>query len=517
MDLTTIPSDPGCYIYRDSHDNIIYIGKAKSLKKRVSSYFQKTDHDPKTAVLVSHINSVDTIITKNEKEALILENNLIKKHQPKYNIDLKDSRRYAYIMLTKEEFPRLIIARNKSEDGYYFGPFVSAEVRDNILKIANNMFKIRTCRKLPKRVCLRYHMKLCDAPCIGNINKTDYGKLVENSKSLLSGRQELLVKELKENMKQASSNQEYEVAKTTRDQIYAIESLNEKQNMETNKKYDQDVINYMVKESNVYLAIFKVDKGVMSGKAEFNFSYKEEFLEEFLVQYYSEEKIPKEIIIPEHVTEEMENYLSDIKGASVALTIPERGEKKDLMDLVKKNIEKSFFENELALDDLKEKLNLPILPKIIECFDISHLSGTDSVGSMVIFVNGKADKSGYRRFRIKTIEGIDDFAMIAEVVRRRYSRLIEEKKDMPDLIMIDGGKGQLSSACGEIIKLGLKIPTISLAKKNEEVYFPGSEFPKTYDRKSRALQLLQRIRDEAHWFAITYQKLLRKKRVLEQK
>ena len=233
------------------------------------------------------------------------------------------------------------------------------------------------------------------------------------------------------------------------------------------------------------------------------------------MQYYSEEKIPAEIIVPEEISLGFEDYLAELKGKKVIFIVPQKGEKKDLLDLVKKNIEKSFLDSELSLEDLKEKLNLPVLPKVIECFDISHLSGTDSVGSMVRFLDGKPDKSGYRRFRIRVVEGIDDFAMIGEVVKRRYTRLLFEKKAMPDLIMIDGGKGQLSSACDVLISLRLKIPIISLAKRNEEVYLPGLTLPKAFDKKSRALQLLQRIRDEAHRFAITYQKLLRKKRVLE--
>ncbi|MFH2020284.1 MAG: excinuclease ABC subunit UvrC [archaeon] len=517
MDITLIPHSPGCYLFKDINNRIIYIGKAKNLKKRVASYFQKKGHDTKTQVLVSQIYDADFIVTTNEKEALLLENNLIKKHFPKYNIILKDSKKYAYILLTKEEYPRLLVARNMEEKGDYFGPFTSAEKRDIVLKFANDVFRIRTCRKLPKRACLRYHMKLCDAPCINKITEIDYQKLVDDAKTLLSGRDKELQRQLKARMDEYSINQDYEIAKNIRDQIFSLQSLSERQNVETQKTYDQDIINFVRNKEDVHLAVFNVNKGVLFGKSEYDFEYYDGFLEEFISQYYSEEKIPKEIIIPEKVSPAMQEYLSELNGSKVRVRVPFKGEKLQLLMLVKKNLEKSYMEDELALLDLQQKLNLPVLPKIIECFDISHLSGTDSVGSMVRFTDGKPDKSNYRRFRIKTVQGIDDFAMIAEVVRRRYLRLIQENKEMPDLIIVDGGKGQLSSAMHELSKLSIKIPTISLAKRNEEVYFPGLDGPKSYDRKSRVLLMLQRIRDEAHRFAITYQKLLRRKRILEEK
>ena len=514
IDLEKIPHEPGCYLYKDASGRMIYVGKAKDLRKRVSSYFQKNDLDPKTECLVAIIASVDYIITANEKEALILENNLIKRHLPKYNIDLRDSKRYAYIMLTKEDFPRIVIARRKDDEGTYFGPFTSAEKRDAILRLANNLFQMRTCRKIPKKPCLRAHMDYCSAPCAGMITKEEYKQQVEDVKKMLSGRDEELLAELRARMSTAAKNKAYEQAKAFRDQIAGIEFLKEKQNMETDRKYDQDIINYLVDGDVVHLAVFNAERGILTNKDEFEFDYSREFLEEFILQYYDMGVIPREIIVPEEVGEALATYLSEKRGAPVKIIVPQKGEKKDLLDLVKKNVEKLYKEDELNLADLRDKLGLEKIPHIIECFDISHIQGADSVGSMIRFLDGKPDKSNYRRFKIKTIEGIDDPAMIAEVVRRRYLRLLEEKKELPDLIVIDGGRTQLSAAYKELRNLGLKTPVIGLAKRLEEIYFPGLAEPQCIDHKTSALKLLQRVRDEAHRFAVKYHRVLRKKRVI---
>ncbi len=315
-------------------------------------------------------------------------------------------------------------------------------------------------------------------------------------------------------MSSAAKNKEYEQAKAFRDQIAGIEFLQEKQNMETCREYDQDIINYLVDRSIVRLAVFNAERGILANKDEFEFDYRKDFLEEFILQYYDMDDIPREIIIPEKVGEALAAYLSEKRGAPVKIIIPQKGEKKDLLDLVKKNVERLYKEDELNLADLQDKLGLEKTPHIIECFDISHIQGADSVGSMIRFLDGKPEKSNYRRFKIKTIEGIDDPAMIAEVVRRRYQRLLEEKKELPDLIVIDGGRTQLSAAYKELKSLGLKIPVIGLAKRLEEIYFPGLAEPQCIDHKTRALKLLQRIRDEAHRFAVKYHRILRKKRVI---
>ncbi|MFZ2456384.1 MAG: excinuclease ABC subunit UvrC [Candidatus Altiarchaeia archaeon] len=514
IDLEKLPREPGCYLYKDRDGRIIYVGKAKDLRKRVSSYFTKNDLDPKTASMVGNIADLDYIITGNELEALILENNLIKKNLPKYNINLRDSKRYAYIMLTKEEFPRLVIARRKIDDGIYFGPFTSAEKRDALLRMASSLLKMRKCKKLPKKACLRAHMGSCTAPCIKKVSKEEYGVQAGDAKLLLSGRNKELLRDLKDRMAKASARKEYEQAKILRDQIAGIEFLQEKQSMETDRAFDQDIINYIVDGEKVHLSVFNAERGILSNKDEYEFDYRPGFLEEFILQYYDAGDIPKEIILPEDASDALASYLSEKRGTRVRIIVPQKGEKKDLLDLVKKNVEKLYLEDDLALQDLREKLGLEKTPRAIECFDISHIQGSDSVGSMVRFLEGKPDKSNYRRFKIRTIDGIDDPAMIAEVVGRRYRRLKEEKKEFPDLIVIDGGRTQLSAAHRELQKLSLRIPVIGLAKKMEEIYFPGLAEPQRFDHKTRAIRLLQNIRDEAHRFAIKYHKVLRSKRIV---
>lgn len=514
IDISTIPKNPGCYIYKDRHGTIIYIGKAKDLKKRVSSYFNRTDIDPKTAALVSQIDSADFIITTNEVEALILENNLIKKHTPKYNIDLKDSKRFAYLEVTGEDYPRLIIARSTHETtkgGRLFGPFVSGNSRNELMEFLTKTFNIRTCRKLPKKACLRYHLKLCSGPCIGAIDSHEYEKDIKHVEDILSGKTREVISELSIDMKTASKNKEYERALNLKNIVESLRYLSEKQNMERNIVYDEDIINYIVKDGTVYLILFNVKSGILERKQDFLFDYKEDFLEDFIVQFYSENNIPKEIIIPIRLSDAIGEYLAKIRKGKVTLTVPKKGEKKQLLDLVLKNIEIMFFADEEKLSKLKDVLNLERLPTTIECFDISHLSGTATVASMVQFRNAKPNKDNYRRFKIRTVDGIDDFSSIAEVVGRRYARLISEKSPMPDLIVIDGGIGQLNSAQKELSRLNLKIPIISIAKEFEDIYVPGSSVPLSLDKKSSALNLIRNIRDEAHRFAISYNRLLRKK------
>jgi excinuclease ABC subunit C len=510
IDLSVIPHSPGCYLYADAAGTIIYVGKAKDLKKRVTSYFQKKDHDIKTRNLVALIASVDLMVTDTETEALLLENNLIKKHQPKYNIDLKDARRYAYIEITKETFPRIGIERQtRREDATYFGPFVSAAERDAILRVIKRIFLLRSCRKLPNRACLRYHMQSCSAPCMGAVSEKDYGLQIDRVSALLRGKGSELLDQLRAEMAACSKTQEFEKALVLRNQIAAIERLAERQHVERPKEADQDVIAYTVAGDRVYLMVFSVEKGLLSGKQEYSFDHHDDFFEEFLVLYYADRVPPQELIIPGEVSEGMAGYLSERKGRSVEVTVPKMGEKKKLIELVEKNIGHSFMKNELKVQDLQASLGLERSPEVIECFDISHLSGTSLVGSMVQFRNGAPDKKNYRRFKIRTVEGIDDFASIAEIVKRRYQCLIEEKMLFPDLIIIDGGKGQLTAALGALDCLGLDLPVIALAKREEEVYLPGEMLPRRLDEKGMALHFLQEIRDEAHRFAIAYNRLLR--------
>ncbi len=518
IDLATIPHSPGCYLFSDMTGAILYVGKAKDLRKRVTSYFRKKDLDRKTRNLVALIASVDLMVTHTETEALLLENNLIKKHQPKYNLDLKDAKRYAYIEITRETFPRIGIARQvRPEDAVYFGPFVSAAERDVILRMIKRIFFLRSCRKLPKHACLRYHMRSCSAPCMGAVSEDDYRQQVDRASALLQGRSNELLDQLRAEMEERSGQQEFEKALTLRNQIVAIERLAERQHVERPKEADQDVIAYTVSGDRVYLMVFSVERGLLAGKQEYSFDRHEDFFEEFLVLYYADRTPPQELILPCSVGEGVAGYLSERKGRSVQVTVPKIGEKKKLVELVEKNIGHAFMKNELKVLDLQAGLGLAEPPDVIECFDISHLSGTSMVGSMVQFRAGEPDKKNYRRFKIRTVEGIDDFASIAEIVKRRYQRLKEEEGSFPDLIIIDGGKGQLAAATSALDGLGVTIPVIALAKRKEEVYVPGEMLPRRLDEKGMALHFLMAIRDEAHRFALAYNRLLRSRMVTGKK
>jgi len=514
IDLETIPHLPGCYLYLDAEGKVLYVGKAKDLKKRVSNYFQKRDHDSKTESLIQMASSLDFIVTNNEVEALLLENTLIKKHWPRYNIKLKDSSRYACIHLTDEKLPRIRISRSRLGRGTFFGPFTSARERDYVFAVVRKTFQLRTCRRLPKRACLRYHLGACSGPCIGRITEAEYLEKVKRAEAALKGNIADLIASLRKEMSDSSARQEYERAKELRDEIAALEGLQERQNMDRKRKFDQDILSYLVDEGNVYLMLFKVYKGTLEGKEDFVFAFNENFLEEFLVQYYSENEPPEELIVPEVLEESIEEFLSHVKGKSVRVTVPKQGEKKVLLELAKKNVEIGFFGDRKKVQALQEALKLPKPPNVIECFDVSHLSGTSMVGSMVQFRGGRPDKSNYRRFKIKSVEGIDDPASIAEVVRRRYTRLRDENKELPDLIIIDGGLGQLSSAFQELRKLRVRVPVISIAKREEEIYMPGLDKPLPIKKNDKASLYVQEIRDEAHRFAISYNRLLRQKAVI---
>jgi excinuclease ABC subunit C len=513
--IDALPHLPGCYIFKDDQNNVIYVGKARDLKKRVANYFQKQDHSPKTEALVAAARELEFIITNTEVEALLLENTLIKKHLPRYNIKLKDASRYAGIELTEERFPRIRISRKATGQGSFFGPFTSARERTFVYQLLRKTFGLRTCKRLPKRACLRYHLGHCTGPCIGKIGEAEYQERVSRAASALGGKTKELQVSLQERMADLSERQEFERAIEIREEIYALARLQERQQVEKNRRYDQDVISYLVDGSSVFLMLFKVYRGTLEGKEDYVFAQSENFLEEFLVQYYSEREPPEELIVEEPLESSIADFLTHLKGKKVRITVPRHGEKRELLDLAKKNVEIGFFGDRQKLVALQEALHLPVVPEVIECFDISHLAGTYSVGSMVQFRGGRPDKSNYRRFRIKGVQGIDDFASIAEVVRRRYSRLVEEKQEMPDLIIIDGGKGQLASALGELQTLRLKIPIISLAKREEEIYAPGLEGPLTIRSDEKASLYVQEIRDEAHRFAIAYNRLLRKKAITD--
>lgn len=512
-DLSLIPDNPGCYLYKDNKGNVIYVGKAKNLKKRVSSYFNRTITDLKTKALLKSIDSIDYIITDTEVEALILENNLIKRYQPKYNIDLKDSKNYAYIKISDEKYPAIRIARKKEASGEYFGPFVSARERDYLLSVVKKIFRLRSCKKIKKKGCLRAHIDTCSAPCIGKISEEEYKNQVRKAESVLNGNTKEIIHSLELEMKEKSESLDFEAAMVLREQIEALKNLATRQHVDRNKFTDEDIINYSVRDGVFYLILFSVYNGCLADKQEFVFDAGEDSLEEFIIQYYSENEPPSELILPVETDSALNEFLTERKERKVTITVPKKGDKKVLLDLVYQNVESVFFGGEIKVKELKKRLHLSENPDIIECFDISHLSGTNMVGSMVQFRYGKPDKRNYRRFKIKTVDKIDDFASIAEVVKRRYFRLKNDGLNFPDLIIIDGGKGQLSAAKKSLDELNVKIPIISVAKREEEIFVPGFSSPLPLKKNEKASLFIQEIRDEAHRFAISYNRLLKSKEI----
>lgn len=513
--VKNLSDQPGCYLFKDSQDKIIYVGKAKNLKKRVSSYFQKKDHDPKTAELIRHIDDLEFIVTDTELEALLLESKLIKIHRPKFNIDLKDNVRYPYLKITGEKFPRLMTVRQVEKDGgRYFGPYQDGAARETAARLARQIFKIRTCGdKLPKQACLQYYIKRCDAPCINNISEEQYGENVKRAGLFLKGNTGGLIRILNNEMSVFSARQDYEKAKERRDQASALGRMKQTQKVMLIKSFDEDLIDHVRFGDQVIIQLFHVQKGNVTDKLEFRFYNEPEILENFLRQYYANNRIPDQVIVAAEPKEKdlLEKYLTKLKSKPVRIIVAKRGNQLKLLHLVRNNILMSVRQESPALIELKEALFLDAIPQVIECFDISNIQDKWLVGSMVQFRGGQPDKNNYRRFKIRSVVGQDDFASMAEVVKRRYQHLREEQLPMPDLIVIDGGMGQLSSAFGQLRELDLNIPIISLAKREEEIYAPNSSRPLRLSRKSEALKLLQRVRNEAHRFAVTYHRLVRSK------
>lgn len=513
----SIPKSPGVYLMKGSEGEIIYIGKAKNLRSRVSSYFVKNQTSAKTEMLMRKIADIEFILTDTETEALLLENRLIKKNQPKYNIWLKDAKQYAYIKITDENYPRIFSTRRVTKKGKYFGPYTDGYARLQIVRLCQSLFKLRTCRTLPKRVCLQYHIKRCSGPCEGHINRDDYMESVNRARMVLKGNTKSLKRELEREMAAASETRHYELARERRDQIHALDLLEEKQKVDLQKTHDQDVIALLDDGKHIQIGVFHIKKGVIAAKEEFRIPNEGDVASEFIRAYYRESRIPKEIIInlaPDDKTA-IEEWLTKDLGMKFDVTIPLRGEKKRLLELVEKNTRASMGEENPLLQELQDDLNLPTLPKVIECFDMSNIQDAHRVGAMVQFVNGKPNKSGYRRFIIKTVDGQDDFASMRECVLRRYKRLVEEGSPLPDLLIADGGKGQLSAVLDSLRELNLRIPSIGLAKKEEEIFIPGLPGPLVLNRKKKSLHLLQRIRDSVHHFAITFHRIRRKKAMTE--
>ena len=526
--ITNAPKDPGIYLMKDKDRNIIYIGKAKNLKNRIRSYFSETLKDPKTEKMVSLIEDIEFIITNTEKEALILEAELVRKNRPKYNIELKDDKAYPYITITTSDlYPRIIISRRKlSKDDTHFGPYTNSVM--NTVSLIRNIFRIRDCRpkKLPKKVCLSYHMKRCNGPCEHHTSKTDYMTSIDLAIRFLKGDTRDVIKEIETNMKQASKNQEFESAAIYRDQLTQLRPLSDRQTVILKKKNDVDIIGHHAENEKVVFNILIIRNGTLTASRHYTFNKiakDQEMLESFIQQYYfrHNESIPNEIIIPYDLKDKqlMEEWLTDIKGKKVTIHTPKKGEKLKLLEMSDKNAKETYTtklaqdkEDKARTETLKTALNLEKQPRIIEGFDISTIGGRHSVGSMVQFRDGRPNKKNYRRFRIKTVTGIDDFAMMREVIGRRYKRLKDENLAMPDLILIDGGKGQLNIALQVFKELDIRNqPIISLAKKEEEIYLPNRSKPIILEKDSKALLLLRHIRDESHRFAIGYHKMLRKK------
>ena len=519
-----LPNKPGVYIMRDSAGTIIYIGKAKSLVKRVKSYFREKLDRPKTQILMSHFDSLEYIITNSEKEALILEANLIKKHRPRYNVQLKDDKRYPYVKITSEKFPRLVITRNITKNGIFYGPFTDVGSVKQTVKFLKSLFKIRTCRNM-NGPCLNSQIDLCYAPCTGNISEEEYGEIINKIDLFFQGKYSAIIKNLKKEMADASLNEEYEKAAVIHDQIASIEEIMEKQFVELmDDDLDQDVIAVAPGKNEVVVIIMPIRNGKIVGRDDFLMSgsmyeSSSDILFAFIQQYYGYNRhVPKQILLAEDIDDKelLEEWLSDLRGNKVHIKIPQKGVKLRLVKMAQKNAEiikhqKKKMENSLL--ELKKYLKLEKLPRVIEGYDISNISGKFAVGSKVSFKDGKPNKKMYKHFKMET-PGPNDFAMMEELLTRRL-KLIDSDPE-PDLIVIDGGKGQLGMACGVLDDLNLNhIPIIGLAKEFEEIYLPNSKRPIIIPKNNKALHLLQQVRDESHRFAITYHRKLRSKNISE--
>lgn len=531
--VNNLTTQPGVYLWKDAKGHIIYVGKAVNLRNRVKSYVR---HDAnravKVAAMISHAVDLETIVVANEMEALILENTLIKKHHPHYNIMLRDDKTYPYIKVTlQDDYPRVCMTRRVLRDGArYFGPFADAGAVHRVLKLMQRAFHIRTCRSLKEdRPCLQYHMGHCDAPCVHYITKADYQDLVRQAVDLLEGRNTPLIRELQQKMESASEALEFEKAAAYRDQIEAIRVIQSQQNIVT-QGGDMDVLGLASDAGQTCVQIYTIRSGRLMGRETFSLDHSDDetaadMTEAVIDQYYTAQSfIPRDIVVAAVAEQEdCERRLSQLKGQQVNVIIPQRGSKKKLLAMAEENARVLLEQRRLqwqhdtdktsgAVQALARVLDLPSLPERMECFDISHTQGIETVASMVVFENGQPARSEYRRFKLKTVQGKpDDFKSMAEIMERRYN---EKDWPVPDLIVIDGGKGQLHAALPVIRQAGCEAPVISLAKRIEEVFVEGRSDSIILSHHTPELQLLQAIRDEAHRFAITYHRHLRGKRSL---
>jgi excinuclease ABC subunit C len=528
--LANLPTQPGCYIYRDEQNKILYVGKAKNLRNRVRQYFQSyRSHDAKTNELVSRINDVELFITDSEIEALALECNLIKKHKPPFNVLLKDDKQYPHIKITNERAPRAIIARKIIKDGSrYYGPYLPPSLAWQTLDLINRYFQLRTCTMeidgKADRPCLEYHIKRCLGPCVKELCTLDhYNEAVRDVELLLQGKTADLEATLKERMQRASEELRFEAAARYRDQLKTIQRLGEQQKMMMVSEEDVDIFGYYREAHQLALSLFTMREGKVVGKREFFWEDITEpfdpgvFIGQALKQYYTAgDYAPGEVHVPVDFEDRelLEEYLTTQRGRRVHISSPQKGVKRDLIDLVEKNARLNFDQRfrvqrpdmTRVLQDLQEALELPELPERIESFDISNIQGDENVASMVVCENGVMKKSDYRKFKVRSVEGqANDFQSMYEVVGRRYARLLREDKPLPNLVLIDGGKGQLAAAARALHELGLEaLPTASIAKREELLFVKGRDEPVRIDHHSPVLHLIQMIRDETHRFAVTY-------------
>jgi excinuclease ABC subunit C len=541
--IKNLPDNPGVYQFLNEKGKVIYVGKARNLKNRVKSYFHESITSAKTLALVNKINDLELIVTDNEIEALVLENNLIKDLKPRYNINLKDDKSYPFIKVTNEPYPQVYPTRRVIKDGSkYFGPYTNVKDMKAALRMINQIFKIRSCKlnidqdsidKKKFKVCLDYHIHKCDGPCEGLVSEKDYNDMVGEVVKLLKGKTDDLIKELTTKMETAVEKMEYEKAAAIRDKKDQLNVIAERQKIVANDFEDRDVISIAYEGKDTACSIFNIRGGKLTAKKQLRLGIDDsdepaDIYSAAIKFYYGEYvEIPKEILLESepYDAETLTTWLSQRAERKVKFVIPKkRSDTLSLVNMCKQNAILQLKEIQIqkmknqgnvpySLSALQRDLRLKSLPRKIECFDISNLQGTDSVASMVVFIDGKPKKSLYRKFIIKTVDGPDDFSSIREVIERRYKKLREEKELLPDLIMVDGGKGQLSSAVSILKELGFKdFNIVGLAKRLEEVFFPGHSEPESVPKTSSGLKLLQQVRDEAHRFAITFHRSRRSKR-----
>jgi excinuclease ABC subunit C len=535
--LSTLPNKPGVYQYYDKDGKLLYVGKAKSLKKRVSSYFHKEQDNGKTAVLVKKIADIKTIIVDTEMDALLLENNLIKKHQPHYNVNLRDDKTYPWICIKKERFPRVFYTRKLIRDGSeYFGPYTSVKMIQMLLDLITQLFKLRNCNfilseenieKKKFKVCLEYHIGNCKGPCEGLQTSEDYEDTIQQIRHILKGNLQVVINHLKDDMTKYASQYLYEEAQHIKEKLSLLEKFKSKSVVVNPNITDVDVFGLVMEEETAYVSFFKVANGAIIQSHIIELKKKLDETDEELLELAIADirtKFPsdsKEIIVPIPMGIEMDG---------IEFTVPKIGDKKHLLALAEKNLKYYIHEKSLQLEKLnpenrtirllekmQKDLRLKELPRHIECFDNSNIQGAYPVAAMSVFKNGKPSKKDYRHFNIKTVEGPDDFASMEEVIYRRYKRVLDEALPLPQLIIIDGGKGQLSAAMNSLKKLGLdgKIPVIGIAKKLEEIYYPHDPVPLYIDKKSETLRVIQHLRDEVHRFGITHHRKRRSKGVVK--